>query len=662
MVERYQPGQAQARALPSVTLPRADAESFGAQQGRALARAGQGVMNLAAQVDQTQSLIDEARAKDAYSSTSEAMLKVVSDFGNKRGRDAIDGTDEALVTLQDLARQGEDLLETDPQKKMFKRAVSARLGMFSQSVSDHRNREALTYANQADAANVATLSQDLVASWNRPDERAVKWAAIKSTIESSAARNGWAPEVKELKLREAETSVYSDLTRRFLSKGDVGGAEAFYRENAGKFHGDAAAKMEEAINTARLRAEAQHRARVSEATAALQGAAVRMTSGYGLPQEEIVQISRLVAQSGDPDVAAKYREMEALQRDVSGWSEMTPRQLSEVIAAELEPAMRQNGASQPEYNRLATAQRLLSNMSQQIAHDPLGWAAHRGAIDLVPLNTSNAQSIKDRAAKVNAVGQAYGNTAFFTPAEVAAERGKWAGMQPEQKVAYAMALHDNAGPTPFLLAMNQIAKNGGMTDAYLGGLAASSPYGAVVAANAWRGREILANDKTRNLSSDQVNAAFRSVMGDAARYLPPAEVAAVKDVADAIYAQANGAPDAIDTAKYAEAIRQAVGGTANDGTGLGEVNGVDTILPPQMTEKQFRTFIEGATSDDWARASVTGHAPVYRTGEAVRPGDIADEGTFYMVGPGRYQIVMKSDGLPLLDPSGAPFIATMGAR
>ncbi len=661
MVERYQIGQVQTRGLPGVPQPQASAEAFGAQQGRALQQVGQGLVNLAGQVDQTQSIIAEARAKDAYSNSSNAMLQLVGEFGNKKGRDAVDGIEETLVSLQDLAKQGEEGLDAQAQR-MYRRAMASRVGMYAQSIRDHHQREALTYANQADTANIANLQQDLVASWDRPSERPEKWAAIKGTIDGMAARNGWAPEVRTMQLREAETAVYGDLVRRFLSKGDISGAKAFYRENAGKFHGDAAGKMEEAINAARLRAEAQHQARVSEATAALRGAAVRMTSGYGLPQEEIVQISRLVAQSGDSEVAAKYREMETLQRDVSGWSEMTPRQLSEIIAAELEPAMRQNGASQPEYNRLATAQRLLSNMSQQIAHDPLGWAAHRGAIDLVPLNASNAQSIKNRAAKVNAVAQAYGNTAFFTAAEVAAERGKWAGMQPEQKVAYAKALHDNAGSTPFILAMNQIAKNGGMTDAYLGGLAASSPYGAVVAANAWRGLEILANDKTRHLSSDQANAAFRSSVGDAARYLPPAEVAAVKDVADAIYVQAGGAPDVIDDKKYDRAVRLAVGGAASDDTGLGEVNGVDTILPPQMTEKQFRAFIEGATTEDWTRASVTGNAPVYRTGGAVRPGDIADEGTFYMVGPGRYQIIMKSDGLPLLDPSGTPFIATIGAH
>ncbi len=256
MVERYQIGQVQARALPSAPQPRASAAAFGAEQGQTLQRLGHGMVAMAGQVDQTDSLIAEARAKDAYSAFGNAALQLVGDFGVKKGRDAIDGVEEATVGLTDLARQFEDGLD-DQAKRMYRRATTSRLGMFGQSIRDHHQREALTYANQADEANNLTLAQDLVASWDRPSERDVKWMAIQNNIQAMGARNGWAPEVTEAKLRDAETGVYGDLTRQMLAKGDVAGAQTFYRENADRFHGDAAAKMELTLTAYRRDAEAQ---------------------------------------------------------------------------------------------------------------------------------------------------------------------------------------------------------------------------------------------------------------------------------------------------------------------------------------------------------------------------------------------------------------------
>lgn len=251
MVERYQPGQAQARALPSVSMPRADAEAFGAQQGRALARAGQGVMNLAAQAEQTQSLIDEARAKDADAAFSTAATELLhapgSGYFAKRGRDAIDGTDEALVTLQDLARQHEENLD-EPAKKMYRRVVASRLSSLSAQIGDHRNREALAYGNASADARIANLADEAETNWARPNDLRVRLAGIRNEIVDMDSRNGWGAEITQSRMRTAESDVHRRVALR-MAESDPLAAEKYLTDHSGAMLGGDWAAARKAVKS-----------------------------------------------------------------------------------------------------------------------------------------------------------------------------------------------------------------------------------------------------------------------------------------------------------------------------------------------------------------------------------------------------------------------------
>lgn len=255
MVERYQPGQAQARALPSVSMPRADAEAFGAQQGRAIARAGQGVMNLAAQADQTQSLIDEARAKDADAAFSTAASELLhapgSGYFAKRGRDAIDGTDETLVTLQDLARQHEELLD-EPAKNLYRRVVSSRLASLSAQIGDHRNREALAYGNASADARVANLADEAETNWARPNDLRVRIAGIRNEIVDMGARNGWDAEITQSRIRTAESDVHRRVALRMAESDPLAADKYLTDHSAAMMGGDWAAARKAVKSEARV--------------------------------------------------------------------------------------------------------------------------------------------------------------------------------------------------------------------------------------------------------------------------------------------------------------------------------------------------------------------------------------------------------------------------
>lgn len=443
--------------------------------------------------------------------------------------------------------------------------------------------------------------------------------------------------------------------RGLVQRGQIRAAEKALKEGplAEHINGSQAAALANAIDTERKRLETQHQLVVTQAKVALRSAQDRMAAGYELPADEQARLNALVKQAGDPQVSASFSLLRGLQQDQINWRKLTPQQLETEIRTNLEPAVREGGATAFEAERLDMARRLLGGMNQQVQTDPLGWASSQGIAKVQPINMDDPTSIRTRADLSRAVAGQYGNTAFFTPIELQQVKREWASKNPEDKLEFVNKLRDNAGPAA-MLALRQLSEES-TTDAYIGGLAVASPAHASVAANAWRGRMIIDQDKTRVPAAEQTNAAFRREIGDAGKYLPPETMAAVKATADALYIQGGGDPKFIGS-DYAVAVRMALGGIqGNNDSGVAQINGTKVFLPPTVTRGDFTKFLDRATGDDWKQLSVTGNGPVYRNGKAADPADIADEGRFYMVGPNRYVIFMRSDNLPLLDPSGNYF-------
>jgi len=454
---------------------------------------------------------------------------------------------------------------------------------------------------------------------------------------------------------EALNEMAVSGVRGMIQRGQIGLAEASLKGGplAEHIDGKQAAVLANAIDTERKRLDTQHQLVVTQAKVALRSAQDRMAVGFELPADEQASLNSLVKQAGDPQVSSSFALLRDLQQDIMNWRKLTPQQLETEIRSRLEPAVRDGGATAFEAERLDMAKRLLNGMDQQVRQDPLGWASSQGIAKVQPISMDDPASLRTRADLSRAVSGQYGNTAFFTPIELQQVKREWASKNPEDKLAFVNKLRDNAGPAA-MLALRQLSEES-MTDAYIGGLAVASPAHASVAANAWRGRMIIDQDKTRVPAADQANAAFRREVGEAVRHLPPETVSAVKATADAIYIQGGGDPKLIGSG-YASAVRLALGGVpGSDDSGVAQINGVKVFLPPTVTRGEFTKFLNRATPDDWRQMSVTGNGPMYRNGIRADPTDIADEGWFYMVGPNQYYVYMQSDGLPLLDPSGNYF-------
>lgn len=577
-----------------------------------------------------------------------------AEYLTKEQETAPAGADGFSAKVMDNYRKSmEKMLE---ERTDLPEAARRELELSQLEFGNHLTGQTLAFEAQSKAKKLRIDAEEFKSDatrlvFNDPSRFEYERDQFVKSLDGLGMKGDTAVAVKSEALNEMAVSG----VRGMIQRGQVSAAEAALSKGPLAEHitGAQAAVLANAIDTERKRLDTQHQMVVTQAKVALRSAQDRMAAGYELPADEQASLNAIVKQAGDPQVSSTFSLLRNLQQDQMNWRKLTPQQLETEIRGKLEPAVRDGGATAFEAERLDMAKRLLSGMNQQVQTDPLGWASSQGIAKVQPINMDDPASIRTRADLAKTVAGQYGNTAFFTPIELQQVKREWSGKGPEDKLAFVNKLRDNAGQSA-MLALRQISEES-MTDAYIGGLAVASPQHASVAANAWRGRQIIDQDKTRVPSTEHTNAEFRREIGEAGKYLPPETLAAVKATADALYVHGGGDPKTIGR-DYGAAVRSALGGTpGGSDSGVAQINGTKMFLPPTVTRGDFTKFLDKATGDDWKQMSVTGNGPVYRNGKPADPAAIADEGRFYMVGPSRYVVFMQSDNLPLLDPSGNYF-------
>jgi len=240
---------------------------------------------------------------------------------------------------------------------------------------------------------------------------------------------------------------------------------------------------------------------------------------------------------------------------------------------------------------------------------------------------------------------------------------------PEQQLADIQAAYQRATPEQRLgiiaswksqmgelypNALDQFAKGGMPTEAYLSGLMTESPAHFSTAKAVLRGMDILKTDKSVQPYYTDLNAIFNSTLGEAKMMLSPMQVQAMNEAATALYV-ASGKPvtrGEIDETAYKAAVKEVLGG--RPGTGADGITDDFTILPPNVTEEAFDGWKNGLLDGDLLKLSATNTYPVYSNGTAVSAKEIIDEGKFYKVAPDIYTVFMESDDKPLLQYSTDP--------
>lgn len=312
----------------------------------------------------------------------------------------------------------------------------------------------------------------------------------------------------------------------------------------------------------------------------------RVKDGIAIPEAERSQLKSQVAQSPDPEVAAKWNFMERM----ANWQAANRAQPPEVLAAQIhaaETAMAKDGASAEGRATLAMMKGLYKSMTDGLDKDQLGWAEQVGRVQLSPVDFTNGDTLKatlqERADDARAVGKAYGrDPVFFRPDErdklskaLLETPDLLAGIGP----AFRRALGND---TP--RALGELSKDAPVL-AHVSGLTDSTGDEGFL-------RDTVSALKLRKIDNYEPVQFPRELRPPVAAFafMPNVEAAATKaaELVFDVRARAAGIDPKSEagTQLWGTVMSEAVGGHMVKGEmhgGLAEVNGATTIIPPDMT-------------------------------------------------------------------------------
>ena len=258
------------------------------------------------------------------------------------------------------------------------------------------------------------------------------------------------------------------------------------------------------------------------------------------------------------------------------------------------------------------AQKRAAEILDERQADPLGQAARAGAIDLQPLDFSDAehldQSLQQRRTDAGAVADMYGQPARY--------------FRPEEGAALADALMSNPDLLP-LFAVSVSETFGNAAPEVLSELSQSGPAMAHAAGLvADTGDMSVVTDISRVLgarqdgaditlpSANKFGTAAASILGGALN-TAPATQQAVEQVAQLLFerqaqlfgfdvGEINAAGSPANVA-FTKSLNRALGATMRNGEqfgGLASVNGSQTILPSNLSAARANDLIGGLAAED----------------------------------------------------------------
>ncbi|MDY0242700.1 MAG: hypothetical protein RBR34_11030 [Rhodospirillaceae bacterium] len=242
--------------------------------GQGLSDLGQGMMQGGAALDRIAQDMDvsavktklndlDALARDLqYSTETDPSTGKPVGYMLRSGQDALDGYGATARALEEKTKElGASL--SGRQQRMFGEVAQGTISQTLRSMSAHRAREQLTYLDQVSDASIANAAANAVTYYGM-GEFEMNIAAGRAEIARKLRRNGVQDPTMLIQAGEAwESGVYTDVANRMLANRDVAGAAAFYKENASRFRGNDASKIEDRLEIAFERAERQNERELS---------------------------------------------------------------------------------------------------------------------------------------------------------------------------------------------------------------------------------------------------------------------------------------------------------------------------------------------------------------------------------------------------------------
>lgn len=617
----------------------------------------------------------EDAVKTAARSTgaSEEMLRAFAAIESGGNPNVTTGSYKGLFQMSDAEFEkwgSGDVMNPRDNAMAAARKLNAEAGRFKED-----------FGRDATAADIYLIHQQGEAGYRahlrNPDQPA--WMSMASTGEGQQKGEGWAKQAiwgnLPASAKEKFGSVENVTSRDFVewwqgrvSRGMGGNPLAPSMEPTGNPILDKLDVAERIsilgqanteVNRARVQARGELEPRLKDAEAAY------LTTGEYTGQP--IRKAEFEAAYG-PEAGAKYAQFEATRKvgeNVANLKTMSPQEIAAVVEG-FRPAGTGEGyaLAQGQYAAVSAA---AAAVAKARAEDPAGYAmmnfpAVKGAQENVANATTEDERVTAQAQAYAALNAAYDKMGtlpsdrdLFPKSMVAAETERFGRMTSEDKATYVANMIRTAGAPGAMRGLAQMGQKDPVA-AYAGSLMASSPEHRAVAANIWRGLEIMKADKAMRPGEGTVfwfNDALKNIPEGS---LDATNRAAAREAAGAIYVAKGGDPKTIDDSLYTQSLREALGGPPGSKEGgYGEVNGFNTILPPMVTRDQMDNWVDKLTEDQLSRLAVGGSAPRYANGDLATVDAIHREGQFVRTGPDRFMIRLAGDNKYLRDGLGRPY-------
>lgn len=237
---------------------RASADAFGADIGRGLQQAGQGLGQLSNAIAQVQEMEDIARAKEAdneFANWARERMYGEGGFLTLEGKNAID----ARKAFEDEAqrKRSEFGSQLPPgAARAYGEASNARLQSIYQQSITHTAQERKTWFKTASASRIETFANDALANFSNPKAVTKNIGAGIMELREQAGVEGWDGDTLRAKELEFASGVHKNIALR-MAQTDPLAANEYVKQNMGMLTGAHQYELTAALDDAVVGAEAQ---------------------------------------------------------------------------------------------------------------------------------------------------------------------------------------------------------------------------------------------------------------------------------------------------------------------------------------------------------------------------------------------------------------------
>lgn len=245
-------------------------EHFGGRQAEALGRLGQQISQTG---DQFDSLAQDIRQRNNDIQFKEARLAYEQELTNVLYGDGSTnnpgvyntpgraGLDLSRAARERLQKYRAELISQYKGRHDLQERLSVATGLTEtqtfRQLSRYEDRISRTYQQELSDANKSTFADRAVRGWSDPDIVAQSESAVVALTNEDADRNGWAPEVRIAKTREAVSALHTQVTTSLMRQGQPIDAANYLEQHKNKMDAAVVAQLNEQLNDAKVLSVAQ---------------------------------------------------------------------------------------------------------------------------------------------------------------------------------------------------------------------------------------------------------------------------------------------------------------------------------------------------------------------------------------------------------------------